>query len=299
MAELAICDPHQHFWDLDANPYPWLQHEVLTGFRYGDYSPLRRNYMPSDYARDTARQNVVKSVHVEAEMDTADPVRETRWLSRLQAATGWPTACVGQAWFARDDIADVLAGHAQHPIVRGIRQKPKAAASPAGVAPGSPGSMGEEKFRRGYALMAKHGLSYDLQTPWWHLAEAADLAGSFPETLLILNHTGLPADRSPEGLAGWRRGLEGLAKVPNTALKISGIGLADATWPVEGNRAVVLDAIAIFGIERCMFASNFPVDRLVASYDTIFDGFKSFVADFPEADRRKLFHDNAVKFYRL
>ena len=293
-----VCDPHQHFWDLSGNTHPWLA-SPHAGFRYGDYSAIRRTYLPNDYRTDTRRQNVVRSVHIEAEWDPADPVAETRWLDRLAQSTGWPTACVGQAWFARDDIAEVLAGHAASALVRGIRQKPPAAARPDEVDPRAPGAMGDERFRRGYDLMPRYGFSYDLQTPWWHLAEAADLARSFPETRIVLNHTGLPADRSEAGLAGWRRALETFAAEPNTRLKISGLGLADGSWPVDGNRVVVRDAIRIFGVRRCMFASNFPVDSLVADYDTIYDGFRAFVADLSDADQRALFHDNAVRCYRL
>ena len=151
--------------------------------------------------------------------------------------------------------------------------------------------MGDPKWRDGYALLANFGLSYDLQTPWWHLHEAADLAEAYPATLIILNHTGLPADRSAEGLAGWRAAMAALAQAPNVVVKIS--------WTADGNRRVVRETIELFGADRCMFASNYPVDSLVANYDTIFDGFKAIVADLPAADRRKLFHDNAVRYYRL
>ncbi len=81
----AIIDAHQHFWDLDSNPYPWLQDPEPIPFRYGDYSALRRNYLPADYERDIAPYRIVKSVHVEAEWDRADPVAETRWLEDLAA----------------------------------------------------------------------------------------------------------------------------------------------------------------------------------------------------------------------
>jgi predicted TIM-barrel fold metal-dependent hydrolase len=159
--------------------------------------------------------------------------------------------------------------------------------------------MGDPRWRRGYALLARHGMSFDLQTPWWHLAEAAELARDFPDTLIILNHTGLPADRSDEGLSCWRRAMDTLAALPNTACKISGLGQPGRPWTVAGNGPVVRDTITIFGVERCMFASNFPVDGLVADFDTIFDGFKAIVADFGAADQAALFHDNALRFYRL
>lgn len=296
--ELRIVDAHQHFWDL-ANPYPWLTRELLTDFRYGDYAAIRRTYLPADYRRDTARQPVVATVHVEAEWDRADEVGETRWLHALRAREGLPTVIVAHARLERDDVAEVLAAHAAFPALRGIRQKPAAAPSPDRVERGAPGSMADPRWRRGYALLERHGLGYDLQTPWWHLPEAADLARDFPRTPIIVNHTGLPVDRSPAGLADWRRALEIVAAQPNVAIKISGLGQRGGTWPAESNRSVVRDTIAIFGAHRCMFASNYPVDRLCADYDAIFDGFARFVADLPRGDQAALFHDTAVRIYRI
>ena len=299
MAEDGIVDPHQHFWDLGKNYYPWLKDRPVAGFRYGDYSTIKRDYLPDDLRRHAANQRVVKTVHVEAEWDPRDPVGETRWLQELAGRHGLPTAVVGQAWFGRDDIADVLAGHAEYPIVRGIRQKPAAAPSADRVEKGAPGSMGDPKWRDGYALLADFGLSYDLQTPWWHLYEAAGLAEAYPDTRIILNHTGLPAGRSAECLAGWHAAMAALAEAPNVVVKISGLGQPGQLWTADGNRQVVRETIELFGTDRCMFASNYPVDSLVASYDTILDGFRAIVADLPAADRRKLFHDNAVRYYRL
>lgn len=298
MDDLPIIDAHQHFWDLALNKHPWLCGETMIPFRYGDYSTLRRNYLPADYQRDAANQNVVKTVHMEAEWDPADPLGETHWLQRLHDATGYPNAIIGQAWFERADIAAVLAGHAACSLLRSVRQKPKAAPVPDQFVAGAPGSMADLLFRDGYRLLAQHGLHYDLQTPWWHLGEAAALARDFPDTVIILNHTGLPSDRGAAALAGWRAAMEEFAEQPNTAVKISGICMPGEKWTADLNRDVVLRTIEIFGVDRCMFASNFPVDSLWATFDDIFDGFKSITAHFPQADRLKLFHDNAMAFYR-
>jgi len=206
---------------------------------------------------------------------------------------------VAQAWLDRNDVEEVLARQAACPLVRGIRHKPVAASSPDAVVPGAPGSMGDPRWRAGFAHLARHGLSFDLQTPWWHLGEAAALARAFPDTLVVLNHTGLPADRSPEGLRGWRAAMAAFAGAPNVAVKISGLGVPGRPWTPETNRDVVLQTIELFGVDRAMFASNFPVDGLIASFDTIYAGFKTLVRDFPRSDRLRLFHDNAVRFYRL
>jgi predicted TIM-barrel fold metal-dependent hydrolase len=206
---------------------------------------------------------------------------------------------VAQAWLDRDDAPDVLVAHGRSAIVRGIRHKPRAAPRPDDVEPGAPGSMGDPSFRRGFALLKPNGLSYDLQTPWWHLKEARDLAGAFPETQIILNHTGLPADRSAAGLEGWRAAMRTLARASNVAVKISGLGQAGQPWSAEANRAIVLDTIEIFGVDRAMFASNFPVDSLVGSFSTIFKGFDAITAGSSANERAALFRDNARRLYRI
>lgn len=292
-------DAHQHFWNLDAHPYPWLQGETVPNFRYGDYSALKRNYLPADLAHDTRGFAPARTVHIEAEWERTDPVAETRWLTGLAATEGRPSAIVAHAALDRGDVAEVLAAQAAFALVRGIRHKPVTAPSAAEAARGVAGSMDDPRWRAGYALLEAHGISFDLQAPWWNLDQATQLARDFPRTLLILNHSGLPADRSAEGLAGWRRALERLADAPNTAIKISGLGQRGLPWTEEANVPLIRDAIAIFGASRCMFASNFPVDSLVASYETILRGFLAAIAGHSEAERRQLLHDNAVRLYRL
>lgn len=286
MNELEIVDAHQHFWEPALNPYPWLA-SPLADFRYGDYTAIRTAYLPDDYRRDAARQQVVATVHVEAEWSTADEVGETRWLDGLRRRTGLPTVAVGHARLETDGVEEVLAGHAGFGFVRGIRQKP------------APCQMLDARWRRGFALLETYRLSYDLQAPFEQLPEAADLARAFPRTQIVVNHAGLPADRSEDGLRAWRRALEAAAAAPNVALKISGLGRRDHAWPQADNRRVVRDAVGIFGAARCLFASNFPVDRLCASYDTILDAFRRFVADLPPADQEALFGTNARRIYRI
>ena len=297
--DLPIIDAHQHFWDLGLGRHPWLCGDEQIPFRYGDYSALKeRNYLPADYLRDTEGFNVVKSIYMEAEWDPADPLGETAWVMDLHERTGFPHAVIGQAWFMADDIEGVLAGQAKCPLMRSIRQKPVAAPSHDAFQPGIPGSLADPTFRAGYAHLATHGLHFDLQTPWWHLDEAADLARDIPDTTIILNHTGLPTDRSPDGLVAWRAHMERFAAVPNTAVKISGICVQGEAWTAELNREVVLRTIELFGVERTMFASNFPVDKLVAGFEAIYSGFMTIVADISVDDQLKLFHDNAVRYYR-
>jgi predicted TIM-barrel fold metal-dependent hydrolase len=238
-------------------------------------------------------------VHEEAWWNPADPAGETRWVTKVAEEYGWPSALVGNGPLNRDGIEDVLASHAASPLARGIRNFPKTAPSARETKRGAPGSMDDPKWRRGYALLERHNFSADIQVPWWHMDALAELAADFPKTQIIIVHAGLPSDRGADGLAGWRQGLQQAAAHPNVAIKLSGIGEPGLPWTLAANGPIIRDAIKIFGAERCMFASNFPVDSLVGSFDTIYDGFRAAVAALPLADQRKLFHDNAERIYRL
>ena len=299
MDDLPIVDPHHHFWDLARNRHPWLQDEPPIPFRYGDYRALKTNFMPEDYARASEGYRVVATVTVEAEWDPGDPVGETRWIKGLAERFGRPQAHIAQVWLDRGDVVEVLAAQAAFPIVRGVRHKPTAAPRPDLVTPGVAGSMADPRWRRGYSLLRDHELHFELQVPWWHAREALDLVEVFPDTPLVLNHAGLPGSREPDVLRGWRAGMRLLAQAPNIAVKISGLGMRGRAWSLDDNRQVIRDAIEIFGTDRCMFASNFPVDGLCGTFRTIYGGFRESVADLPVAEQCKLFHNNAVRIYRL
>src|SRR5262249_28990642 len=179
----------------------------------------------------------------ETEGEPPDPLGETRWIERLAAVEGLPSAIVAQGWLDRDDVEEVLTQQAACPLVRGIRHKPVAAPSPDAVVPGAPGSMGDPRWRAGFSRLARHRLSFDLQTPWGPLAAAAALARASPDPLIALTHRGLPADRTPEGLRGWREAMARLAREPNVAVKISGLGVPGQPWTGESNGEIVLRTV--------------------------------------------------------
>ena len=292
---LSVIDTHHHFLDPRTHHYPWLNDPGQPHHRYGDHSALKRPYLPADYAHDTAGVKLIGSVHVEAEWDPRDPIGEMRFIGSLRERCGLPSVAIGQAWLHKPDAAETLQQLAAFDFVRGVRQKPRANAAPGGAA----GGMTDAAWLKGYALLEPLGLHYELQTPWWHLQEAARVAADFPGTPIVINHAGMPSDRSEEGLRAWRAALAGMAAHPNVAIKISGIGEAGGTWRLDANRRVVLDVIEIFGIGRCMFGSNYPVDSLCASFQDIFDGFASCVHEFSAEDRAKLFVENARRIYRI
>jgi predicted TIM-barrel fold metal-dependent hydrolase len=296
---VTLIDAHHHLWDLSMRKHPNRVGGARHDFFMGDDSAINRDYLPADYRRDAAKHNVLATVHCEAEWERDDQLGETRWVASMHERYGLPTAIVAHAWFDQANSEEIIAAQAACPLVRGIRSKPLTAASPDGITPGMPGSMQHEGWLRGFALLEKYGLSWDLRVPFWHLEEAAAVAHAFPGTKIILNHTGFPWDRSEEGLAAWRRGMAVLAREPNVWVKVSEFGLRDRTWDYEDNRRVALDAIAIFGIERSVFATNFPVASLRIGYDALVTAMSRMLADRSPEDRDRFFWKNAAAFYRL
>jgi predicted TIM-barrel fold metal-dependent hydrolase len=296
---VTLIDTHHHLWDLDYIYYPWLADKPVDHFFIDDIAGLRRNYLPDDYRRDAQNHNVLKTVHVEAECDRGKQVVETEWLTAVNEAQGMPSAIVAHAWFDTGDAEETIARQAGFPLVRGIRSKPVTSSAPGQSVAGQPGTMRDPRWLNGLSLLEKYDLTWDLRVPAWHLEEASEVAAMFPRINMALNHLGFPWDRSDAGLAAWRRGMEALARHPNVHLKVSEFGLKGQPWHYESNRKVVRDALGIFGIDRCMFASNAPVSCLKISFDSLVRSLQRMVADYSEDDQARFFWRNAETFYRL
>ncbi|MCY4592142.1 MAG: amidohydrolase family protein [Alphaproteobacteria bacterium] len=296
---MQVVDAHHHFWDLAAGRHPWLVGDPEPGFFLGDYSAIRRTYLPDDYRRDADGFDVVATVHVEAEWDRSSQVAETEWLTGLNREFGLPSVIVGHVWLAEPACESILRGHMAHPLFRGVRSKP--VTSPDGDPASLPvaGTMRDPAWRAGLAVLERLGLTYDLRVPYWHLGEAADAIGPHGDLPVVLNHTGFPWDRSEDGLAAWRTAMKTLAALPNVHVKLSELGLKDAPWTVDGNRRVVCEAVEIFGIDRCMWASNFPVAGLRIGYRAQLEGMLEILGDLSADDRDRVFRGNAAAFYRI
>jgi predicted TIM-barrel fold metal-dependent hydrolase len=294
-----LIDAHHHFWDLGMGKHPWLVPATDQEMVFGDPTPLYRDYLPADLEADACNQNLVASVHVEAGWDRSDPVGETAWLSQLADTQRLPTVLVVYAQLDDPGVGKVLEAQIACPLVRGVRfvlswhgDRRKSFVQRSDY-------MVDRQWRQGFALLARFGLSFDLMLYPSQMAEAARLAARFPETLILVNHAGSPTDRDPQGMQRWRAGLRALAAQPNLRIKISDLVAYDHDWTLDSLRPIVLECIDAFGTERAMFASDFPVAGLHATYDQVFDSFKAIVADLTLEEQRRLFHDNAERDYRI
>jgi predicted TIM-barrel fold metal-dependent hydrolase len=287
-ASFEFIDAHVHFYDL-AHPtlsYSWLEPDFVHP-AIGNIDAIKTlRFRFENFVAETRFAGVTGAVHVQAALDSVDPVDESVFVNE-QLDGSIPVMLVGDARMQSPDVEATLAGHAEHPNFRGIRDFAKG------------DYLVDPDFHRGYALLEKYDMSYDLDATWENLPKARDLALRFPATLLILGHAGFPQERDAEYLGNWRAGLASLAEAPNAVCKISGLGMRDQRWTVESLRPWVLGCIEAFGVDRCMFATNWPVDRLFSSYPDVVHAYRTIVADLTADEQRRLFVDNARRYYRF
>ena len=215
LKKFKIVDSHHHLWDLSTKKHPWLYKKPLINFRYGNYEQICKNFLFHDYMKVSVSYNVHKTIHMEAEWDRKDPIGEIIWLEKIHKEFGFPNGAVGQIWLHENNSELILKEYFKHPIVKSVRQKPNYDDFKKPIV-----KLSDEVFRLGFSKLAKYNLHFDLQIPWKYLKDAKLLADDFPHTLIILNHAGLPYDRSIKGLKSWRSAIKIISQCPNVVVKI-------------------------------------------------------------------------------
>jgi predicted TIM-barrel fold metal-dependent hydrolase len=297
---MQVVDSHIHLWDLKTHRYPWLENPGVSFV--GDARELKHDYLLADLLGEAADIEVLKLVHVEANHDPADPVEETRWLQSIADradSRGMPNALVVAVDLSAANAPAVLEAHAAFANTRGVRQILNVHENRLFDYVGRH-FMREPLWREHFALLRRYGMSFDLQLYPSQMEEAAALVRAHADTLFIVNHAGMFVDRcSVAGYRAWRDGMRLLAGCSNVAVKISGLAMFDQQWTVESLRPYVLETIDAFGVERAMFASNFPVDRLFGSYTDLWRAYASIIDGASVAEKEALFRRNAEHFYRI
>ncbi|MGB3813051.1 MAG: amidohydrolase family protein [Shinella sp.] len=296
-----VIDPHHHLWDLSLGRHPWLERARATGGEmvYGSLAPILRDYGVEDYRADAENQNIVATVHVEAGWSDAHPLEESRWLGGLDRSSGVARRYVARVPLDSPDARRLIEAEAANPDVVGIRDIVSWHVDPAKSFAARAHRMADPLWRAGLAHLSRFGLVFDLMLYPWQMDEALHLIRSFPETIFVLNHGGSPAERSDEGMALWRTGLSALGREPNVRLKISDLVAYDNDWTLDSLRPVIEHCLDCFGPARSMFASDFPVAGLHASFDEAYTVFRAVAAPLSLDEQRALFFTTANETYRL
>jgi predicted TIM-barrel fold metal-dependent hydrolase len=295
---LRVVDPHIHLWDTRVVSYPWLANPAVA--YSGDNRLLPQHYDVAEYLTDAQDFNVLGTVSIEG--NPLDPVAEAQWLQSLAdnpANGGQPSGIVAYADLSRDNAPTILARLSAFPNVRGIRQILNRHANPR-YNYVTEDYLSNPTWRENLRWLADYGWSFDLQIYPAQARSAAEVIDANPEVTFIINHTGMFVDRSHvKGWREWRDALRRLADCENSAIKLSGLAMFDHHWTVESFRPLVLEAIDCFGHQRCMFASNFPIDRLQSSYRSLWSAYAQIVSEMDAHERENLFVKNAARYYRL
>lgn len=294
---MKVVDAHFHIWDLQENYYPWLVDEPKKMI-LGDYGPIRRNYLISDFFEDASCIDLVAAVHIQAEHDEADHVRETRWLQGVADSTashGFPQAIVANCDFAAPDIEAVLEAHCQHPNMRGIRRAVHRWLH--ADTPYDP--LRDPVWTGNFGLLRKFGLSFDHQAFPEQIEDSLALMRRYPDIQFILTHLGLPLWRDASGMERWHDNIRKYAEMSNCAIKISGFGMSDQNWTAQSIRPLVEHAIEHFGIGRCALASNFPVEGLHKPYAEVWSAYRELFASYSADEQASLFAGTALRLYRI
>jgi predicted TIM-barrel fold metal-dependent hydrolase len=292
-------DPHHHLWDLEHNPYPWLQHPDKEPRTYGDYSAMCRSFLIEDYLELARAEDIVKSVHVQANWDASDPVGETAWCQAVADEHGFPHGIVGFADLSRDTLRAELEQHMSHRNFRGIRHILGRLDDPDLKRRDVPNYLEMKSWAAGFGLLGELDLSFDLQAMPPQMKSAAKIGARYEDVVVIVCHTGLPWNRSAEGIELWRNGMRAIAELPNSYAKLSGPAMVMPDWSVDSFGRFIHETIDIFSPDRCMFASNVPPDGLHQSFTGIYVAFDEWASRYDEAERRAMFHDVAERVYRL
>lgn len=291
-------DAHVHLWDLDHLSYPWLTPPFSDEGVAGSVEAIARTYLLDDYRADAAGWNLAGIVHVDAGADARHALDETRWLQAMADRDGMPDAIVAFAPLNDRAVGALLEAQAGFANVRGIRHIINWHRDP-GKSYTAANLIEDPAWRAGFALLARHDLSFDCQIYPGQMAAMASLAAAHPDIQVILNHAGMLVDKGPDALIEWRAGMRALAALPHVSVKLSGYGLVDHQWTQASIGPLVLEAIDIFGPERCMFASDFPTDKLFGSFADWLGAFSAITRDFSADERDALFAGNAEKIYRI
>jgi predicted TIM-barrel fold metal-dependent hydrolase len=266
---------------------------------FGDYFGIRRDYPVEEFINDVRSQGVTKSVHVTAMWGPSRALDETRWLQSVADKQGFPHGIVCNADLTGVDVESELKAQKQFPNLRGVRQMLYWDTDSVRQGAPRPDLCNSPDFRRGFSLLDKLGLHFELQVYPGQAAFAVELLKAFPNTPMILVHAGMLTARTQVAIDEWRTALTMMAAFPNLHVKISGLGMYSSGLNLPQARQVIRDVIQIFGVNRTIYGSNFPLEKLHASYADFFGIYRAVLSEFTDAEQRAVLHDNAMKFYRL
>lgn len=293
---MNIVDAHHHIWR--QQDLPWLQGPMVPRI-FGPYEAIRRDYPVEEFLADLKGTGVTQSVYVQTNWPSAQFEQEAAWVQGEAQRSGWPQAMVAYADMVAPDVRPQLDRLKKYPLVRGVRMQLHWHENPLyRFAPG-PEQVRSAALSRNIAHLADYNYLFELQVFTSQMSDAAQLAAQHPQVKFVLMHAGMLADTSPQGVKVWREGMGKLAAQRNVYTKLSGLGTFLQRNDPGHIATVVAQTVRFFGAARCMFGSNFPIEKLWTDYASLLRAHQDAVHDLTEAEQADIFGATARRVYRL
>lgn len=289
----GIVDSHFHIWrqaDL-----PWLLGPMQPRI-FGPYEPIRRDYPISEYLGDCRPAGVTEAVYVQANWAPERSLDEVAYVAQASDESGFPIAIVAYADMLAEDARPQLDRLARNARVRGVRMQLHWHENTLYRFASGPDLARDPRVAANVGRLAEYGFSFDLQVFAGQMADAAELAAACPKVTFVLQHAGMLEDLSPGGIAAWRAGMTALAKQPNIVSKLSGLGTFLRRNDPQQIAFIIGETLGLFGAERCLFGSNFPIEKLWTTYAELIAAHRAAV---PQATQAAVFNETARRVYRL
>ncbi|KAI6658981.1 hypothetical protein LOD99_14657 [Oopsacas minuta] len=297
--EIVITDSHHHLWTPDT--HSWVKDVKDSGHPAGPFKSIQ-NYLLPEFLADIEPFNITKSVHLQCFMD-GDPINETKSLQTIADSNpkGFPHGIVSHCDLTSPDVSQVLINHMKYPNFRGTRQLLNFHPDKKIFCEAKHDNyLTDVTWQQGYSLLAEHKLTFDMHILPRQYLQAYDVIKANPTINVVINHCGVMYERDEATMKLWRDGLAMLASLPNCFMKLSGLAMVhinpDDLVPIK---SIVQELIGLFGTDRCMYGSNFPVDKVNATYQQLIKAMEFSIADYTLEEKKNIFANNANTFYRL
>lgn len=293
---MKIVDVHHHIWrqaDL-----PWLLGPSQPRI-FGNYDAIKRDYPIEEFLDDIAGTGVEKSVYVQANWAPNWAADEAAWVQETADRTGWPHAIVGYCDMTVPDARPALDRLAKYPLMRGIRQQFHWHEKPLYKFAARPDLCRDPAVKRNVGYLADYGWVFDLQVFAGQMDAACELVAACSDVTFVLQHAGMLEDLSDEGRAFWKKQMKKLAAHDNVVSKLSAFGTFIHRNDAAHIERILHDTVSIFGAKRCMYGSNFPIEKLWTDYPTLMKTFLKAANDLSTGRQKAIFQDTATRVYRL
>lgn len=293
---MSIIDAHHHIWR--RADCPWLLGPTEPRI-FGAYDAIKRDYLIEEFLADIEGTGITRSVYVQANWRQNWFLDEVAWVSKVAQRSGWPHAVTAFCDMAQEDARPDLERLAAFPLVRGVRHQMHWHHNPLYRFAPSPDRVAHPLVKKNVAALSDFGFLFELQVFAGQVDAALALVDACPDTRFVLQHALMLQDTSESGVAAWAQALEELAQRPHVMCKLSGLNTFERRLDAALIDTIVRTALDAFGPDRCLYGSNFPIERIWTSYAPLFAAYRSAIDAHAGENAPLVWSGTAQRLYRL